>query len=105
MNTLYMVHVTEHEYEAGWGASTRPDGIAFSDDKDALVKSFTERRIRMQEQDTRSYQLYETISSSKLVKVSDDCKRFFDFKTKGKDDKILWLRGESLKEFMEGVEF
>ena len=82
-----------------------PDGKAFCEDEEVLVKSFTERRVRMQEADTYSYQLYETISSPKLVKVSDDCKRFFDFKTKGKDDKILWLRCESLKEFMEGVEF
>ena len=90
---LYMSDVTEHEYEEGWGASVRPDGVVFCEDKHKLIDKFSKKY---------SYNLFETISDPKLIKVSKDCIDFYNYK-KDKDI-VLWLRRDSLKEFMKGVE-
>lgn len=103
MSTLYKADVTEYECEAGWGESQRPDGVAFCEDKDSLVKFFDDRKQFHVSRDSLNYSLYEDIDTPTLVKVSDECKRFFDFEVMDTGVRVLWLRGESLQEFMKGV--
>ena len=97
MTTLYMVNVTEYEFEDDWGPSVRPDGKAFCEDKETLLKFFSDLR------ETRDYYLYESIDTPRLVRVNEDSWSYFNLRVR--EDKVVWLRGESLKEFMEGVEF
>ena len=102
MSTLYYAKVTEHEYEAGWGASTRPDGIAFAKEPFTLAEHFSKRISSMKEQNTSDYSLYEEIGTPRLCKVSEKCLHFYDYKCP--EGEVLWLRGGSLEEFVQGVE-
>jgi hypothetical protein len=85
-----MARVTEYEYEEGWGASVRPDGIVFSYDKNILVDHFDKCGSR---------NLYETISKPTLVRVSEECHN--QYVLAGKP--FIWLRGKALESFMQGV--
>lgn len=99
MKTLYMVDITEHEYEAGWGSSCRPNGKAFCEDKNIIIRYFNILR------EAHSREYYLSINEPRLVRVSENCGNFFFYKTNCKNgDKVLRLQGESLKEFMKGVE-
>lgn len=102
MSNLYYAKVTEHEYEVDWGSSTRPDGIAFAKEPSTIKEYFHERFVSMEKQNTAEYSLYEKIGVPRLCKVSEDCLHFYDYKCpKGE---VLWLRGDSLEEFIQGVE-
>lgn len=102
-HTLYMAEVIEHEWESGWGASTRPDGIAFCSDKDLLDDYFNARHEDAIASNTPAYELFETIDKPVLVEVDNNCIHFYNYKTVNTTHKVLWLRGESLSKFMEGV--
>ena len=101
---LYMANVTEFEYEGGWGASQRPDGVAFCADKTNLENYFSVKKKDSIQNSSANYQLFEEITTPKLVKVNDECYQFYTYKTKDSKEGVLWLRGDSLKLFLEGVD-
>ena len=103
--TLYKVNVTEHEWEAGWGSSTRSDGIAFHEDRDTLIKYFYDRRKHMDSLNKKdnAYQLYETIDSPVLVRVTEETyKIYLSYLTDNCN--MCWVHGDTLKNFLKGVE-
>lgn len=102
-HTLYMTKVTEHEWGSGCVVSTRPDGVAFCENEEQLLKYFSLLSEDSFASSTPTHHCYVTIVDPVLVEVDNNCIHFYNYKTANTTHKVLWLRGESLTAFMKGV--